>query len=335
MPANKTHKSCKPSTILFLGKFYLQLGPTDIFDDVNYIKKWVYIQKMKVYINGFWKGFINGTDPVSLPVFLNLLSKVFNEPVNLGSFQDCEILLESIFAQNTYLYTKSWKYSFLFSGESRLVPYWKDFSCVLYGEENHDNIVNCPLYIVYLHSSNNLSLIENKETATAVPPKSVCALISNPAGTVRNSFLEKVETFMSVDYAGKYKNNVPIIHANYGSPEFFEFVKQYKFIVSMENSIGETYITEKITHGMITSTIPIYWGTQKAKQHFNENRYIHVANNSEEEIMRVIREMLYLQNNPSAYLEKVNRPVFANDSTQLVRSLDDVANDIKRLLGIL
>ena len=34
-----------------------------------------------------------------------------------------------------------------------------------------------------------------------------------------------------------------------------------KFIISMENSIGDTYITEKVLHGLLADTIPIYWGT--------------------------------------------------------------------------
>jgi hypothetical protein len=289
---------------------------------------------MKVFINGFWRGFDDGSDPVSVGVFLELLSTVFDTQVTRGSFYESELLLENIFMTKTYIDDKKWKYTFLFSGESRMLKHYPLYSCVLFGIHNQGNVINCPLHVLYLHSSNLIPQIENKPSSIKVPPKGVCAIISNPNGPVRNKFLSVLEAYMPVDYAGKYKTNVPIVSAPYNSKEFIDFVKQYKFIVSMENSALETYVTEKITHGMIASTIPIYWGTQCAKEFFNEKRFIQLQNDSDDEIHSVIQRIMYLTHNEHAYLEMVKQHNFAGESPILVRNLNDIADDIKAYLRL-
>ena len=289
---------------------------------------------MKVFVNGFWKGFLEGTDPVSVSVFLELLTYVFNEKVECGTFEESDVLLESLFLSKTCLMNKSWKYSFLFSGESRILPFYDKYTCVLYGVKNQQNIINCPLYVFYLHSSQKIHSIENLEPCIEVPRKSVCAIISNPHGAVRNKFLQALEKFMPIDYAGKYKTNVQIIDAPYNTEEFLNFIKQYKFVISMENSILDTYITEKITHGMLASTIPVYWGSPNANQYFNKNRFLQLKDDSDEEIDRVIQKMLFLSKNDNFYLNIVNQPIFANQTNQMVRTIYDIGNEIKTMLHL-
>jgi Glycosyltransferase family 10 (fucosyltransferase) C-term len=290
---------------------------------------------MKVFVHGFWKGFLEGTDPVSVSVFLRLLSEVFHTEVECGTFEESEILLESIFLSKTYVLDKSWKYSFLFSGESRLVPFYDKYSCVLFGVDSQKNIISCPLYVIYLNSSSHfLKKIENGPSLAHIPKKAVCAIISNANAPVRNKFLQILEKYIPVDYAGRYKTNVPIVSAPYNSDEFITFIKEYKFIISMENSVLDHYITEKITHGMIASTIPVYWGSPKAKEHFNENRFIQLQNDSDNEIHSVIQRMMYLTYNEAEYMNMVNQPIFAENSHKMVRTLSNIAGDVQQLFSI-
>jgi hypothetical protein len=280
---------------------------------------------------------LEGTDPVSVTVFLQLLERIFHTTVECGTFEESEVLLESIFLSKTYVLDKSWKYSFLFSGESRLVPFYDKYSCVLFGANSQRNIVCCPLYVIYLHSSDHLlGKLENGGvlTLSKIPKKTVCAIISNPNAPVRNKFLQILEKYIPVDYAGKYKTNVPILSPQYNSDEFFTFIKDYKFIISMENSVLDHYITEKITHGMIASTIPVYWGSPNVNQHFNAKRFIQLQNDSDDEIHRVVQRMMYLTYNEAEYANMVNQPIFANDSHVMVRTLDDIAGEVRQLLQL-
>ena len=79
---------------------------------------------------------------------------------------------------------------------------------------------------------------------------------------------------MHVTYAGRYKNNIGgLLIWDYNKPEFHNYVSQFKFIISMENTRYETGITEKITHGMLAQTIPIYWGSPRVNDYFNKDRF--------------------------------------------------------------
>lgn len=46
-------------------------------------------------------------------------------------------------------------------------------------------------------------------------------------------------------------------------------LKDYRFSVTMENSIADLYFTEKVLDCFFTGTIPIYWGTQQILHIFN------------------------------------------------------------------
>jgi hypothetical protein len=80
---------------------------------------------------------------------------------------------------------------------------------------------------------------------------------------------------ISVTYAGHYKNNTGgAFQPQYNTQEFRDYVKQFKFILSMENSEEDTYITEKITHGLLAGSVPIYWGSKQVSTYFNSKRFI-------------------------------------------------------------
>jgi hypothetical protein len=283
---------------------------------------------MKLFIHGFWDGFIEKTDPIDISFFLNLFQKIFETDIEIGCFEESDILLESIFGSSTYLYAKKWKYSFLFSGESRLNSWYKDYTCVLYGEKNHDNIINIPLFIPMLYCSNKFEKINDKKNIKNVPKKNICAIISNPCGEQRNYFLNELEQKIPIDYGGGYKNNIPKVEYKYDTQEFIDFVSQYKFVITMENSRCETYITEKILHGFNSGNIPIYWGSLNVCDYFNEERFInlHDISNTND----VINKIIEIANDDNKYLEIVNKPVYKNNC--LERNIESIVNDIKNLI---
>jgi hypothetical protein len=283
---------------------------------------------MKLFVYGFWSGFIEKTNPVNISFFIDLFEKIFDTTIELGNFEDSDILLETIFESNTYLYAKKWNYSFLFSGESRLNSFYKDYSCVLYGEKNHDNIINLPLFIPMLYCSNRLDKINEKKNIVTVPKKNICAVLSNPCGNERNFILNEIQKKIHIDYGGAYKNNIPSFENPYDSQEFIDFLSQYKFVVTMENSNGETYITEKILHGFSAGNIPIYWGSTNVCDYFNEERFINC--NDIYDIENSMNRIIDIINDDNKYLEIVNKNVYNND--KLFRNIDSIVNDIKNLL---
>jgi len=173
------------------------------------------------------------------------------------------------------------------------------------------------------------SNIQNTLTTTTIPSKNICAIISNPNGEFRNIFIEKLESNIKIDFAGEYKNNIKIIEAQYNTKEFRDKISNYKFILSLENSQDDTYITEKITHGFLANTIPIYWGSPRINDYFNSERFINI--NSNDDIDAVIKKIVELINNPTEYLNMVNKPVYKNNKNQ--RTIGDIVKDIRNLIN--
>jgi len=278
---------------------------------------------MKLFVNGFWDGFIDRTNPVHIGFFIELFENVFGCNIEICSqIDDCEILLESIFGSSIIVH-KEWKYSFLFSGESILVPWHNQYTCVLWGERNHDNIINLPLFIPYLHCNS----ISSFGIGSHIPSKNVCAVLSNDGGKERNEFMDKLEKLIPIDYCGMYKNNSVIINETYNTEGFRQAVSQYKFIITMENSREDTYITEKITHGFVSGIVPIYWGSLRVADYFNSDRFINVENVDDETVFQVSQKIQYLCKHPDEYLKMIAKPVYSNE-----RTITMVARDIRTLI---
>lgn len=301
------------------------------------------IQEMKhwrVYFYSFW-----GDGDEVFVFYLEFLRKVFDGEVHRSrTLDDCDILVESVFTPDTKLYDKAWKYSFLFSGESdRRIAHlftntprsntMKDYTCVLKGGISRENIINFPLYSIY---NSNFSFdeyfLKPNKCIQKVPKKDVCVIISNEYDSEgRNAFCKLLDNFFNVDYAGKYKRNVPLLTHPHCSKGFLEFVSQYKFIISMENSRNETYITEKILHGFAADTIPVYWGSTYIHEYFNKDRFLVVDDFNKECMMKTIQQMLYIAQTPDAYLQMVNQPIYPNNKA--TRTVDDVAREVKEYIA--
>jgi hypothetical protein len=284
---------------------------------------------MKIYCNGFWSGFIEKTNPVHCDFFIELCNRIWNTKCELGDKEDSDILLESIFSPSC-LKDRSWKYSILFSGESRIYSNTSDYTLVLYGQRNHDNSINCPLFIPYIYCNNLISSLDNPISRSTIAQNKVLAIISNPGGDMRNTVLHALETQgIEIVYAGNYKNNIGgPLKAQYNTNEFLDYVSQFKFILTMENSREDTYITEKICHGMLADIVPIYWGSKRVCDYFNPERFINI--DSTNDIPKLIKTIQSCFNNESEWNAMVAKPILSDG---LWRNIDAIAADCRAILN--
>lgn len=298
---------------------------------------------MKFHFHGFW------TDD-SLDFFVTLIGNVFECPIEVGAFEESEILFESVFHPGTRLYDKPWKYTFFYSGEAdRRLPGFisnrnlDDYSCVLKGEPNNRNRINLPLFVYYsylykftdrfIKHTYNINRWEKSTIIQPIPEKAVCAIITNCHDDEgRREFLDRLNEVVPVDFAGSYRNNVPRIEHRFSSPEFVEEVAKYKFIVAMENSKNLTYITEKIMHGFAANIIPVYWGSDLVENYFNPARFIHVKQFDEASIQSAIGRIVELMNDESKYRDMISQPIYTNN--QIPFTIRSVAKDIRQLIGV-
>jgi len=287
---------------------------------------------MRIYFNAFWSGFFEKTNGNHVDFFLDLCTKIFKTECTIGTLENSEILLETIY-RDSVLKAKKWQFSILYSGESRIHPNTDEYTIVLHGMRNHKNIVNCPLFVSYLYCNNYTDRLKQPLPYTvAMPRNEVLAIISNPNGEIRNKFLQMVEsTGIKVTYAGHYRNNIGgTLQPEYKTKEFLDYVSQFKFIVSMENSREDTYITEKICHGLLANTIPVYWGSPRVTDYFNKDRFFNLESGSIEEMGSIINNMLECIMDDNKYNQIRSQPVYANNEHW--RTLDEIAKDCRVLL---
>lgn len=289
---------------------------------------------MKIYFNGWFSGFLDKKNPgVQVNFFIDLFKLVYKENCEIGNIEESDILCEFdmlLSCNGTLIKYKQWKHTYLFNGESTMRCDPNKYDVVLWGERNYNNIINVPLFIPYLYTNNFVDKLVEPKMITSVPSNDVCVIISNPRGDIRNDFLRKLEKNFKITYAGSYKNNIGgnIPHP-YNSNEFRETISKFKFIISMENSRNDTYITEKIIHGLLANTIPVYWGSTRIFDYFNQNRFLYLEN--ENMIDNVIGKMKELTENADQWLKMVNHFNFINN--KLERTIEVIANDIRCIIN--
>jgi hypothetical protein len=279
---------------------------------------------LSIFFNGFWGGFLERTDPNNVGFFLELFRRVFKTDTVISvDPNSADVLCESQYARSAMSY-KKWKYSFFFTGES-ILDGWKDneyskYTAFLGGITNRKNTVKCPLFVSYLFCNPQHSITSVR---TIPPNNSVCVVMgtgvtAGPRGVTRVRFLDKLQTNMRVIYGGRFRNNIGYaVGGDHNSKQLIDFYRQFRFVLCMENSQEEYYITEKICNGLFAGVIPVYWGSPKIHEYFNPKRYLCLKDgDSDESLIYTMMKMSDIE-----YMDMVNQPA-------LIKPIGDIIDDI-------
>ena len=186
---------------------------------------------MFIYYNGFWNGFHSKEDPVNEGFFTKLISMVFNQSVSsTDDIYKADILIESIFTDIPVIQSKSWNYSILFSGESRISLNANLYSTVLWMNNDYPKFIALPLFIPYLECNNLENILRHSKNINRVPSKMVCVVNSNSGAHVRNSFINTLSLRgIPVINGGCYENTLGyVIPGPYNSKSLIDFISEYK-----------------------------------------------------------------------------------------------------------
>lgn len=121
-------------------------------------------------------------------------------------------------------------------------------------------------YPEQLLSPKNPDLFEEKT-------KFCCMLVSNAKAKERIEFFHELSKYKKVDSAGRYLNNI-----GRSVDDKMVFIKDYKFVISFENSSYPGYTTEKLIEPMLVGSIPVYWGNSEVGKDFNTKSFVNVNN---------------------------------------------------------
>jgi hypothetical protein len=337
---------------------YTEYIPTNIVHDdilidfANNRKDYDSKRDMTIYFNAFWPDFMD--DPKYSQIFIDLFSNVFNSKITMGTKDNSDILIETIFGDSIINY-KKWNYSFFFSGEPKMNEpsdlYTRPYTALLMNSRSYNNIIHFPFFVYYLtyasldfrtsnvqvnnlhvnnvHVNNLNNVHVNDLSQNTIPKKFCCTFITNPNATIRNLFIDKLEINNKIDHFGKYKNNQgKQFSGNWHSEELINKMKEYKFVIAFENSEDDAYITEKIINPLRANVIPVYWGNRRASDYFNTDRFLHLSDiNKMDEL---IDKMIDIDKNNDKYLQIINEPI--HDILNIEININTICNDIQRLL---
>lgn len=180
-----------------------------------------------------------------------------------------------------------------------------------------DRYLRFPNFALYFEQLTNLLSRSPISAVDIIKMPQFCNFIySNPdADPVRDTFFNRLNARRSVISAGKHLNNVKDVVGERYSPDWriskIPMMQTCRFSIAFENASRTGYTTEKLLHGLVARTIPIYWGNPNAARDFNPAAFINV--HSYPDLDAVVEAVLRLDSDPEAMVRMLNEPAFEGD----------------------
>jgi GR25 family glycosyltransferase involved in LPS biosynthesis len=108
-------------------------------------------------------------------------------------------------------------------------------------------------------------------------------IVSNPTCEIRNQLFHLLDTqYKHVHSGGAYCNNIGgTVQSQYagggaGDIAKYIFMRDHKFALCFENSIGDGYVTEKLLHAKMAGCIPLYYGDESCLVDFCRDGFVNL-----------------------------------------------------------
>ena len=258
------------------------------------------MKEIKINFVDFWKGYDKTNN-----YFYNLLAKKYIILID----ENPELLFYSCFGE-AYLNYNCIR--IFYTGENIRPDFLACDFAFSFDYSKRKNHFRLPLYSLYIDQHNMLNQLETigtREEARKIwkaKSKFCCMVVSNPNCKERIDFFQNLSKIMQVDSGGGVLNNVGGRVVNK-----FEFIKDYKFVISFENESRDGYTTEKIMEPIFVDCIPIYWGNKLVDRDFNSKRFIDYTKFESEK--KLIDMLLEIDKNEELAIDMLMEPTFSSD----------------------
>ena len=167
---------------------------------------------------------------------------------------------------------------------------------------NNNNYISIPM--IYNYINYYLNNVENIYPSEIIDfkNKKFC-LIINKSGLNNeiNYFYELLKDIDEIDNIKIYDNIIKN-KSCYNNIDLLNIFNKYKFILCIENSYNNGYITEKIFNCLFAKTIPLYKGSCEILNYINKERFIDLRDLTE----NYIKKIKLLNNNEELYYNFIN-----------------------------
>ena len=256
------------------------------------------MKEIKINFVDFWPGFDKTNN-----YFYNLLVQHYNVRID----ENPDLLFYSCYNKDYLKYNCTR----IFYTAENIRP---DFTACDYAfsfdyntRKNHYRLPLYSMYVELLGWLTKLETLPTREEARAIwraKTKFCCMVVSNPNSPKRLEFFKTLSQIQQVDSGGSVLNNVGGKVANKA-----DFIKDYKFVISFENSAYNGYTTEKILEPIHADCIPIYWGNPSVDQDFNTRRFIDYSTFASEK--ELIASLLEIDQNEELAIAMLMQPTFS------------------------
>lgn len=279
----------------------------------------VKIRPLRVWFHNFWGNFNSESN-----YFTDLL-ECNGHKISISDNKP-DIVFESFFGHGQS-FVGDVNAKFFFCGENKqLNPFYNGYT-LSFGPTTNNNY-QLPLWALYINWYRRPDVgnpkripIENLTTTRQTPDnafgRSFCNFIyNNPNGNERNSIWTLLNGYKHVSCLGRWGNDAQKVLGG-DENDKIAAMRNYKFSIAGENSLGPGYVTEKILHAFAANTIPIYWGSAKVTEYFNPNAFIN-ANNYQDlygnfDIDALINDVKLIDKSETLYNKMLSEPIFKDN----------------------
>jgi hypothetical protein len=298
--------------------------------------------KLKLKFVDFWTDMNQSYD--------NILFKIIQKRFDIEISNKPDLIITSCFGNEHLKYTCP-KIHFITENNR---PDFKTYDFILgFDRITNPRFLRYPLWLYYLQYFEHLNLInintinqldcESNYENWLNKPLDCCILVSNEKAKERIQYYYNISKNIHVASAGMWNNNVGRTIPK-GAANKLNFIKDYKFVISFENSSHEGYITEKILEPFLMNSIPIYWGANDINKDFNEKSFIKVELENIDNSIQRIQDLLkypemakeHFQNNffsnelkINAFMIQVENTLFEMINQCLDLDYDPIGNTIR------
>jgi alpha(1,3/1,4) fucosyltransferase len=209
--------------------------------------------------------------------FMSVLSMSFDierDDVN----PDYLIFCDETFGTNNLKYDPNKVVKIFFTGENRRPYNYKAHHAISFDHLDGNQFYRLPLYVLdnWVQKNNNVPDFLNMpmEYVKYEDKEWFCGFVAgNGASEYRNKMFHMLNEYKPVMSGGPLFNNIGgVLPRDVKSK--IDFFRKCRFSLCFENSSWPGYCTEKIMHGFIARTVPIYWGSPTVQMDFREGSYI-------------------------------------------------------------
>ena len=249
------------------------------------------------------------------------LIKDLFEKIEITNTNDCDIIIKAPLSGD--IWNKEKKPYIYWSGESRYVSlsnYHDKYLQILSFISDDPKA----LYIPFCIESKNIYKERINKNLNRKYSIGYCASnYVNIRDTIFSKFAERLGPKNCRSYGtccGNYKETQYIIEGDYNGNTIINNYSECKFVLALENSKVNGYVTEKIVNAFYSGAIPIYWGSPNINELFNKEAFINI--DDFDNIDDCVDYVNNISDQQREYM--LNQPIYTNNG--LINILNDNYN---------